>query len=428
MTIAVNEKNRIYVGKIKLVRKEYNDEEKGWFRGFYNRFSPPVKEETVLREVLLKPGEIYNKRLERDSMRRLSQLGVFDNDKLKAYNEPTGEPGVHNMVIEAEEANTGSIGGGVGYGDVTGAFLFANFTEKNVGGRADALSIQGMLGTKNSSIVTSYLVRHLGDGENSLATHLYFQNQIAPGYLARTVGATTELGHPLDPEWMLFLRPRVEWVTLSQDTNFTHYKDIHENVEQSYGVATGRARVVQDTRYPFDGHYREGYLQGLSLEAGYAGGALVRLEAQRDQYLALTRSLTYRMNAFGGIMPYAASTLPIQERYFLGGDTDMRGFKYRGAGYFDSGNDQAPIGGAAKLLVKNEVLYPIYDPVSGVAFVDVGMLGESPVHYQGPRVSTGLGLRFDLKSVQVALDFALPVLTQTSDEKRYFHFSLQGQL
>jgi outer membrane protein insertion porin family len=153
----------------------------------------------------------------------------------------------------------------------------------------------------------------------------------------------------------------------------------------------------------------------------------VRLEAARDQYLPVTEELTYRLNAFAGLMPYSASTVPIQERYFLGGDTDMRGFKFHGAGYFDSADNRVPIGGAGKLLAQNELHFPIVDPISGVGFVDVGTLGKNPLSWQAPRASVGTGLRFDLHSVQVALDLALPVVVQTNDQKRYFHFSIQTQ-
>ena len=427
MTIQVGEKGRIYVGKIRLVRPAYDlSDEKGWFRGWYNRFSPPVKEETVLREVLLKPGDIYNKRLERDSIRHLAQLGVFNTspDKLKAEPQATDENSVFDMVITAEETNTGAISGGVGYGDFTGPFVFASFSERNVGGVANAFSVQGMLGTRDSSVIVSYLNRHLHDSDNSLLTRLYLQNQWVPGYRATTFGGTTELGVPLNSEWTAYLRPRLEAVRLhpwhEED------KETAEDLNRSYAVATGRIRVMQDTRYPLN-QYREGYMQNLSVEAGYAGGELLRVEAERDQYIPLTQSLTYRMLAFGGIMPYNRDTVPIHERYFMGGDTDMRGFKFRGAGYFDAKDKDVPIGGAAKLLVKNELLYPIYDPVSGVAFVDIGTLAKSPVIWQGPRISAGLGLRFDMKQFKVALDFAAPIIKQSDDQTRFFHFSLQSQ-
>lgn len=423
VTVDITEKDRIYVGKVELSRPAYDETEDSWFRRWYARVSPPVKDEVVMREVLLKPGDVYNKQLERDSLRRLSRLGVFDPKTLTARNEPTGEPGVHNMVIEAQEAVTGALGAGVGYGDVTGAFLFAQIAERNLNGQADALSLQGMIGQRDSSVVLSYFDRHLRGGEDSLLSRAYFQNQYRPGYVARVIGATSEWGRPLGNDWTAYLRGRLEAVNLRRRSGYHPAED----VSRAYPVATIRPRFEQDTRYPFGNRPREGHLQSYGVEAGYAGGTLLRFDAMRDQYLPLTERLTYRLMGLASVMPYDADVLPIHERIFMGGDSDLRGFKYRGAGYFDREDDRVPIGGAAKLLVKNELHFPIVDPVGGVLFVDTGLIGRSPTEWQGPRVSAGTGLRFDLSNVQVALDAALPLIYHDQDQKRYFHFSLQSQ-
>ena len=169
--IDVTEKERIYVGKIKVERPpEPVEPAKGWFAGWYERVAPPTRDDVILREVLLKPGDVYNKKMEQDSLRRLSQLGVFENDKLKAYNEPSGQEGVHNMVLQVQEAMTGALGGGVGFGDASGLFGFASLQERNVGGEGNVFGVQLTLGTKASSAEVRYLERHLGDSDDSLLT------------------------------------------------------------------------------------------------------------------------------------------------------------------------------------------------------------------------------------------------------------------
>jgi outer membrane protein insertion porin family len=423
MTINITEGGRIYVGQVKLVQPPVEEEaDRGALRGWYDRFAPPVKQQAILREVLLKPGDVYNQRLERDSLRRLANLGIFDPRTLRAYNEPTVEPGIQNLVIEAEQSVTGAISGGVGFGDATGAFLYASFNERNLAGAGDVLGIQATLGTRNSSLSISHLNRHLGESDDSLATRIYYETFTLPGYRAYVGGASGEAGRPLEGDWRLYLRGRLEAVRLEERDGI----DAAEDLTRGYGVATVRLRAVEDTRFPYGQRPTEGYLQSYGVEAGYAGGPLLRLEAMRDQYVPLSDWLTWRVAASAGVMPYDSDRVPIHERYFLGGDTDLRGFEYRGAGYFDREEDDVPIGGAIKLLVKNELHFPIFDPVSGVYFVDAGALGRSPVGWQAPRVSTGLGLRFDLRNVQVALDLAYPVARQSGDRTRLFHFSLQS--
>ncbi|MCL5269054.1 MAG: hypothetical protein M1457_00510, partial [bacterium] len=225
MSIDITEKNRIYVNKIKLVRPGYEIEEgKTAFGRWYERFSPPVKDEVILREALLKPGEIYNKSLETETLRRLAAMGVFEQgpssetgqEALRAYNEPTGEAGLHNFVIEAKDATTGAISGGVGFGDASGAFLFGQFTERNVHGLADVFSLQIMLGTRESSASVSYLDRHIGDANDSLLSRLYYENLSRPGYRASIGGVSSEWGHPLaDSDWTRYLRGRLEVVSLT---------------------------------------------------------------------------------------------------------------------------------------------------------------------------------------------------------------------
>jgi outer membrane protein insertion porin family len=426
MVIDIHEEGRIYVGKVKVSRPPIGNEEekKSWFGAWYDRVAPPVKDEVIVREVLLEPGKVYNKKLEQDSLRRLSRLGVFENEKLKAYNEPTGDPGVHNIVIEASQAVTGALSGGVGYGDATGAFIFGQASERNVAGEANVFAATVQLGQRMSGASVSYLDRHVADTENSLNSRIFYETALRPGYRATAGGASSELGHPMADNWTVYLMGRIQGVKLRPEHGFD---DAAERLDRVYPVATLRLRAEQDTRLPLGSTPREGYLQNYGVEAGYAGGPLARLEASRDQYFSVTEKLTYRLAASGGFMPLDRDRVPIEERYFLGGNNDMRGFKYRGAGYFDRDEDRLPIGGAAKLLAKNELLFPIYAPVSGVLFTDVGTLGKSPVSWQVPRVSSGAGLRFDLKNVQVGLDLAVPLIKEQDDQTRFFHFSLQSQ-
>ena len=424
LVLNITERNRIYVGRVQLEKPRYaDDDEPSRFRRWYGGFAPPVKDEVILREVLLEPGEIYNRSLERDSLRRLARLGVFDSESLEIRPKPTQDPDIYDAVVSVEETVTGRIGGGVGYGDMFGAYVYGTFNERNVGGEADVLRATVQVGTRIAGGSISYLNRYLGDTRDSLASRLFYEYQMRPGYRARVGGAHTEWGHPLRGDWTSYLRGRFEVVELDERRHI----DAHEDLDRLYAVATVRLRFEEDTRDYAGGPYRVGYVQSFGVEAGYADGPLVKFEASRDQYQSLTRRLTWHWYAEAGMMPYDRDVVPIHERYFLGGSSDLRGFDYRGAGYFDRDEDDLPIGGAARALLRNELIFPIYEPIVGVVFADVGSLGRSPVEWQAPRASTGVGLRFDMRQVQVGLDLAAPIVRQSDDETRFFHFSVQSQ-
>ncbi len=428
ITIAVTEGQKISVGKIRIVRPEYAPatEKPNWFRSWWEKQTPPVKDEVIAQEILLKPGETYNKRLERDSVRRLARLDVFDNsaEKLRAYNKPTSEAGIHDMVVELQEKDTGVATVGVGYGDATGPYVFGRVRETNYGGRADIIDSGLLLGTRDTRAWISYFDRHFRGGPDSLQSTLLYQILHRPGYDARTGGYDIELGHEIDQDWRMYVRGRLEYVALSPARHIHAAEDLH----RSYPVITGRVGWTEDNRGPIGAMATEGSLQSYAAELGYAGGPLARLETEQELFTKLTDFWTWRFDANAGLMPYDRGTVPIHERYFLGGSQDMRGFSYRGAGYFDRKDHGVPIGGAAKLLLHNELLRPIFNPLTGVLFVDVGDLGRSPVSWQVPRVSSGAGLRFNMNQVIVAIDVAAPIVKQERDKTQLFHFSIRGEL
>ncbi len=426
VTIQITEKDRIYVGKVKIQRpKEMEEETVGFFRKLYGRFAPPISDEAIMREVLLKPGETFSKRKERETIRRLDRLGVFNNPEgkptIKIINEPTANPRVNDAVIELQEGNTGDFGGGIGYGDVSGVFGFVWLTERNLFGEARDLRVQLQIGMRASSASISYLDRHYNGTDDALRASVYYSLIRPTGYTQNNIGTTVEMSHPLYDDWERTVRARIEFVRLNPDSGITTKEDLNA----SYPVLTGRLGFRQDTRYPYQ-YPKEGRLLEGGLEAGYGGGPLVKLTGNAEFYRQLPYGLVFRSNPSFGLIPYDASTVGLTERLFLGGADDLRGFKFRGAGLRDPLDSEVGVGGAVKLLVRNEVLVPIYEPLSGVFFVDSGLLGANPFNYEGPRMSTGVGLRMSIRQATVAVDFAVPILRQSGDQTQFVHFSFKS--
>jgi len=82
------------------------------------------------------------------------------------------------------------------------------------------------------------------------------------------------------------------------------------------------------------------------------------------------------------------------------------------------------IGGATKILLQNELRYPIYKNIKGVAFVDLGTLDREYLQLGELRLSSGLGLRLTLPYFYLSLDFAYPHVKQDEDDTQLVHFKL----
>lgn len=421
LVVEIQEQGRIYVGDIRLDRPKYEiDEAPGLFQRLYERFAPPITDEAILREILLEPGEVYAKSVERDSVIRLRNLGVFS--QVRIVNQPTSNPRVHDALISIEESPiTGGLGAGVGFGDVSGGFFFASFQERNLFGDARDFRVQLQLGTGASNLIFSYMDRHFRDSSDVFTASVFYTTYFRPGYRETTAGVNAELSRFLYGQWQAALRGRLEYVSLDERGGI----DAKEDLEDSYPVIAARLTLTHNDLYPeFDPS--EGRILRGSAELGYADGPLIKFIGSADFYYPVLRTWVYRFMPMIGFMPVDSDDIGLGERFFLGGSEDLRGFEFRGAARRDDLEDEVGIGGAAKILIRNELEFPLFNPVSGVIFLDAGILGETVFDYDSPRASTGFGIRFTMQQATVAVDLAIPIVKQKEDELQFLHFSFNG--
>jgi outer membrane protein insertion porin family len=140
---------------------------------------------------------------------------------------------------------------------------------------------------------------------------------------------------------------------------------------------------VQDRRDdPTDAH--RGYYNSINLdEAAVPFGGdknFVRLLARNSYYKKIGAHNVIASNTeFGWIHAYhlpagitEAEYIPLPERFFGGGDNNMRGFPYNQAGPRDL-ETGFPIGGNALLFHQTEFRFPLIgDNIDGVIFHDMG--------------------------------------------------------
>ncbi len=215
------------------------------------------------------------------------------------------------------------------------------------------------------------------------------------------------------------------------------------NVIRSIGLS-GRYTDVDAILRPTKGVRLSGYFTVSpewlgSDERFWKAGAAVNgyVSVHRDSRgRAHVIELRARLNHGEGIQ--GDSTLPLTERFFMGGQGTLRGFDFRGAGPTQFGH---PTGGRTQLLSGVEWSFPLFSTrpegavtetelIRGVGFFDAGMLGEGfddPLFRQ-TRVSVGVGVRVlipGLGGLPIALDLSWPLYRQESDDRQVFSFSFK---
>ena len=107
-----------------------------------------TRDRVIRRELLLEEGHVYNSQLWEYSLLRLNQLDYFDPLKVDQDSEAhqDSENGTVDLLLKVKEKGKNSIGLNGGVSGLSGAFLGLNYQTNNFLGLGETLSLQANLG------------------------------------------------------------------------------------------------------------------------------------------------------------------------------------------------------------------------------------------------------------------------------------------
>src|SRR5262249_1811901 len=110
------------------------------------------------------------------------------------------------------------------------------------------------------------------------------------------------------------------------------------------------------------------------------------------------------------------------KRFFAGGSTTIRGFETDRVGPIDPFTGEA-IRGEAMFIFNQELRFPIYSYVRGVAFYDAGnvYLHNSDFSLSDIRQAAGFGLRLEAPYILARLDFGFNLIPRTGEKVLVIH-------
>lgn len=108
-----------------------------------------TRDRVIRRELMLDEGSVYNSQLWEYSLLRLNQLEYFDPLKVDQDSEAhqDAEAGTVDLLLKVKEKGKNSIGLNGGISGMSGAFLGVNYQTNNFLGLGETLSLQGNLGS-----------------------------------------------------------------------------------------------------------------------------------------------------------------------------------------------------------------------------------------------------------------------------------------
>jgi outer membrane protein assembly complex protein YaeT len=413
-----------------------------------------TKDNVILRQVPLFPGQILTYPDLDIAKANLMRLGIFTGGGGGGPNGADGPPpeirvldregdGVFkDIVVEVNEANTGSLIFGVGVNSNSGLTGSIVLNERNFDifnpptslqdflngtawrGAGQNLRIMAMPGTVMQQYMATFTEPYLFDTPNSMTDSLYYFQRYYNEYFEQREGGRITIGRQFTRFWNASIGTRIENVSVG---NLASNAPIDYTSVQGNNFQIGfPVTVTRDSR---DSLIRP--TQGSQIQASFE-------ELTGDHTFGVLNLLfnkyftTYKrpdgsgrqVLVYRGQFGLATDNTPVYERFFAGGFTSIRGFQFRGVGPNINGFF---VGGDFMLLNSLEYQVPVVanDNIFLVGFVDSGTVSPRINQFRDYAASVGFGIRFTvpmLGPVPIALDFGFPVFTPPGDIRQIFNF------
>jgi outer membrane protein insertion porin family len=336
-----------------------------------------TRDRVIRRELMLDEGNVYNSQLWEYSLLRLNQLEYFEALKVDQDSEAhqDAEAGTVDLLLKVKEKGKNSIGMNGGVSGLSGAFLGVNYQTNNFLGLGETLSLQGNLGNVSRQFMFGFSQPYIHNRPLNLGFQLFnnkqdfnaaknyetttgqspnlssAQQSLTQNYNQAATGLTFSLSYPLKRHnfqriGMTYSLNR-STITAFSTASQTFFQTISfrsgiQGSNSLAGIVNSSASfsyIYNTINNPMRPRSGKEYTVAFQV-AGIGGNVryftpevaykrfmpmhILRPSATGRNVLGLRAQLGY-VQGFGG------DVAPPQNRFFSGGEAELRGFDTRGA-------------------------------------------------------------------------------------------------
>ena len=394
-----------------------------------------TQDRVIRRELVIKPGEVYDSTLVDVSKARLEGLQYFSNVTISPSD--TVVPGRKDVNVIVEEKRTGSFNFGAGFSTIDSLIGFAELQQTNFDlfnwprftGGGQRFRLRAQYGIQRQDYVISWTEPYFFGYNLAFGIEGYYRqaNFLSAVYNQSNLGVATNLRKELfsyrggrltaDGEYRL---ERIEIYDVEED-------EVGQFIEDSAGVYTRSAissGLTWDSRDSLTLTRKGEFVRlGGFLAGGFLGGTVqdfgITLDASKFILLPWDTILSFKgqvavVDTWGGADNDNLG-VPIFDRLYLGGANNLRGFDFRDVSPKDE--DGNPIGGNSLAYGTIEYSVPIISRIRGSLFTDWGFVNRGSFDFSTDNVSAdiGIGLRVELPIGPIRVDYGIPVIDGLGD-------------
>ncbi|HKA37459.1 MAG TPA: BamA/TamA family outer membrane protein, partial [Thermoanaerobaculia bacterium] len=382
-----------------------------------------TRDKVIRREFALDEGDVMDMDAVKKSLQKLQQLGYFKVNEEPEFAVRPQEKKV-DLTLKGTETSRNEVQFGAGYSALDGFFGQFSFQTRNFMGRGEILGASAQIGKVSNYYDLSYTVPWFMDRNQSVGVSLYSRNVDYLNIDEKRKGGSLFFGRGIT----IF----DSWSILYQ------YEDVKANfpvrgAPTSPGQPIPPDKFTQTTgttssftpgyRYdsrndPFDPNQGFRYYTTVQIAGANIGGtdSFIKPLLGTSKYFPLRwpRRTYFAVNVEGGwVAAYGGKGIPIFERFQIGGEQSLRGFR-AGAVLPLKENNQVftdefgrILGGNKFFVVNLEYVFFSVGPAKLLVFSDVGNVYHESQNFQISRVrsSAGIEMRVFLPIFQAPLRF-----------------------
>jgi outer membrane protein insertion porin family len=336
-----------------------------------------TRDRVIRRELLLEEGQVYNSQLWEYSLLRLNQLEYFDQLRVDQDSEAHQNPeaGTVDLLLKVKEKGKNSIGLNGGVSGLSGAFLGVNYQTNNFLGLGETLSVQGNLGNVSRQFLFGFSQPYIRNRPINVGFQIFnnkqdfnaaknyqastgqsvnlsaAQQSLTQNYNQASTGLNFSVSYPLKRHAFQRLgftysltKSTISAFSTASQTFFQtiSFRSGIQGTNALAGIISSSAsftytyNTINNPLRPRTGKEYTAVFQvaGLYGNVRYISPLLAYKSFRSMHYLtpsANGRNVLGLRAQLGYVQGFGGDVAPPQNRFYTGGDADLRGFDIRGA-------------------------------------------------------------------------------------------------
>ena len=396
----------------------------------------------IRREIGLSEGSLYSNSELNESVKKIRRLGFFSDVKMNVskLKNTTDKINIH---FDLAETKTGQMSIGVTQSNSAGTSFNFGIQEKNFLGTGNTLNVS----FSSSKAVTTgsfyFEDPYFTDDKSSISYGVFSKTLdglelVSNAYKIDESGVTLGYGIPLTETTRVNSKLRVskrdltctdtfkldepeQCPTIGNEINET---DVNLNLNWSGSTLNQAYNPTEGSKNSLD----------FSVSLPMSDYRYYKLNASHKKYQAINKNLTLKIRGNVGLAQgYGGKEVPFFERYYGGGSSSIRGFKFNSLGptYSNLGQSGNAKGGELSILTGASIISPMKfikdsDNMRMSAFIDAGGIYDktSSFTFDELRMSTGVAFSWLTPIGPLGIYAAKPLIKKSNDETTTFEFTI----